>query len=234
MSEHPKLPVPVRAAIERTQDQMRRELQQKFTLLFSPPFPQVEINITGIVAPRKRPGTLLLELQQYAVEMFDTEARHYVVHARNDAEIQLWLNFLITKTMADVQNDFSSYVRAHNFHCSEAERKQAIMDALGDSAEVFANALKSNNRSKKTVIDASTPRVAGEISTSEIKRKRRLSNTITSHEAVRKLEAFLRTSPLTKAQFATRAETTERTLRSSSRWQQRSKALRFGAPTGRT
>jgi hypothetical protein len=124
MANGPNLPLEVLASIERAREQILLHAQVTWRMLFLP-----EWGLLKDPSPKTpKPASLKLELQQYSLALFDAEAQHYLKYAKDEAELRSWLQPVAARVGDEVARD--AFDSSQDVHCSEAERRKAISDAL--------------------------------------------------------------------------------------------------------
>lgn len=162
----------------------------------------------GKPAPPKRPEELKVTLWQYADSLFYVEASKY---PKPDERLRRWLENLAsrleTRVLRQVRDlERGSFQRNLSYHqLSNEEMLEAVQEGLAASIEKWCP-VESLNHSR-----ALSPSV---IATPRNSPATRLSGTVTSLTAARKLEAHLAKNCLGMTEFANLVPTTDRTLRS--------------------
>ena len=141
--------------------------------------------------PVRQPKKLVHIVRSYARELFEVEATKYP----NNRFLKLWLDELENR-IYDAITDRISHLENIHYHASEETAHAAILDSLRHSGIQRLHGL--------TYMPSRD--------TSAVKRKR-LTSTITSHKAVKKLEAYLAEKNMALDEFAKKAQTTGRSLR---------------------
>jgi hypothetical protein len=144
----------------------------------------------------KQPKKLIHILRQYAAELFEVEAKRYP----ESEFLKLWLNDLKNKTY-NIMTDRMMQMDNLRYHASEDSMREAIWVSL--ETAVLQNLDKPLPGPKTQVADRSPSA-----------KMKRLKSTITSPAAVKKLDAYLEAKGIGLTDFASRAQTTDRTLRS--------------------
>lgn len=160
--------------------------------------------------PPKRPINLRNILYVYAGELFREEASKY---PNDDFRLPHWLSKLAERTGKRVMKgvdevEASGNINSLAYHgVTESEMCRTVNEALRKTLEDF---LQNNQASLKTsgIPSAVTERVLHLPSAPE-----RLSSRVTSLVAAKKLEDYLKAKGMGLTEFATRAQTTDRTLR---------------------
>src|ERR1035438_3053377 len=144
MANGPNLPLEVLASIERAREHILVHAQVTWRMLFLP-----EWGLLKDPSPKKpKPASLKLELQQYSLALFDAEAQHYVKYAKDEPELRSWLQPAAARIGAEVaDNAFDS---SQDFHCSKAERLNAISDALNKRVDHWVGQKQSEIDRKST------------------------------------------------------------------------------------
>ena len=91
--------------------------------------------------PRK-PATLKLELQRYASELFDAEAKQYLKCSESETELRSWLDALVTCVADEVFKE--TYSASHDIDCPATERRTAIFDGLKDRVDYWIIAARTD------------------------------------------------------------------------------------------
>ena len=76
----------------------------------------------------KKPATLKLQLCKFSVDLFDAEAEYYPKYAKDEAELRSWLQPVAARVGDEVGRD--ALDSSQDFHCSKADRLNAISYAL--------------------------------------------------------------------------------------------------------
>ncbi|HMD97706.1 MAG TPA: hypothetical protein VKM93_10315 [Terriglobia bacterium] len=152
--------------------------------------------------PPKRPKKLCNILRAYAVDLFIIEAYKYPPDPRMDH----WLAVLaarIGKTVMDTlpKPDASIHTFVNlTYHARTEEMQEAVSEALTKEVQDYLS---------KWAFRRTTPNAESTAPEPE-----RLKATITSPAAARRMEKYLRDNGIGLTDFASRAQTTDRTLRS--------------------
>ena len=227
MAERPALPLETQAEIEHARDLVYSTRLLLYDLLFG-------VGSLGFAAkalappgqgPLRKPATLKLELQRYASALFDAEACFYMKHARTESELRSWLNTLSTSIEAEVMKE-----AAQNFHCTVSERKEAIVEGLDRRIEHWIKTAQTDSDATmvrlqntiergKEVLEHSreenrqSQQVAPPILPEPKPTRPRLSAMITSPGSAKRMEEYITSRGMGMTEFATKAGTTDRTLR---------------------
>jgi hypothetical protein len=160
----------------------------------------------GEPRPPQRPERLTLLLQGYANALFVTEAERYPNHP----QLGHWLARLAERVVAKVMETIKQIDKKNKLYSlayhglSETQMRQIMTKELGEATK---KRLDSNQAISAASHDGAIakPTVPTE--------KQRLSATVTCPAAARKLESYLRANAIGLTEFATKAQTTDRTLR---------------------
>jgi hypothetical protein len=119
------------AAIEREREAIYEHARVTFDLL---PIGKSTVDrisrfSSSPMAPHQnKSATLRLQLGEFSANLFNAEAKHYLKYAKDEAELRSWLQPIAARIGGDVARD--AFESSQTFHCSEADRRKAISDAL--------------------------------------------------------------------------------------------------------
>jgi len=228
---NPKLPLEVQAEIELAQERVRNEAQLNWPMLFGAQSAQ---GFNALFPKYPRQAQLKLQLRGYATALFDLEAAYYPQYAKDELELQGWLAALAANLLLEMSKDLDAYKSAHDFHCPIAERQDAIMDALlertvhwleiskhqyklsllgGKLEPLLASSAPSPRPELEQQINASAETKREIEPVANITTTARLPGTVNSPSAARKMEAYITSKGFSQTEFASLAQTTDRTLR---------------------
>jgi len=134
MPNGPRLPLQVHALIERERSAIFGTAETKYNLLFGGiliDLPDFSLITTLKHSPpvSRQADNLILQLQGYALELFDVTAKQLVKHASDGTELTAWLTDLGATTEAEVKAHCTDNSR-YDFHCSPSARTEALREAL--------------------------------------------------------------------------------------------------------
>jgi hypothetical protein len=232
MTNRPIFPVEIRAEIEQAREAIFSD-KKRFNLIFLPVFEMrliQAISDSRTSAPVQRmPATMELQVRDLTAMLFHAEAKHYRELAPDADTLRVWL----TEYRAGVTHEVKKLIsdERQNFHLS-AENRIAVIDRTLDSeieqiikakaAVAAKSSLLSTGQRKELLpqsnlssvkrlgsIELSVPSSSPQIRS----HKRRLSASITSPAAVRRVEQYLNSHTITLTDFASLVPTTDRTIR---------------------
>jgi hypothetical protein len=132
MREQPSLSLGTQAAIE----QERRLLFSQAPSVYRFLFRRDDVaKMLGNPVLHRMPASLKQELQHFSSTLFDAEAKHYIKLARDETELQAWLQKLIVQISSEVTKFFEQFSLFHNFHCPSSERLSAVADGLNTRSD---------------------------------------------------------------------------------------------------
>ena len=159
MAQRPELPLEEEAAIERDREHILEIAKAMWPLLFAQYLPNS--------SERPKPANLQLQLREYSCALLDAEAQYYMKHSPDDATLRSWLEFAATSIESQVLKETDS--PRHEFHCTSAERKFAIMQALSARVEFWIDEAGKDfavaMRRAQGVLDESTKIMRGILGT---------------------------------------------------------------------
>lgn len=137
----PNLPLEVQAAIEDAWE----SLELQYPRLFDNPF-RVSVNVSQVSfgLGRPRPSATKLELQRYAIALFDAEAKHYIKRASSDYELRLWLIGLKSRIEDGVSKNIATRGSKEIRQCVEEERNKIVGDGLMQRIDHWAKTAESD------------------------------------------------------------------------------------------
>ena len=141
MAERPKLPLKVQAEIESARERVlssRLSFDMLFPLMETSPLfsPLVRSSFFPI---QPRPATLKLQLSQYSSALFNAEVQYYPGYARDGTEMKSWLKETALRIASEVLSDIQPCAAYHDLHCTASERKQSLIDTLGQGIDYWVD-----------------------------------------------------------------------------------------------
>jgi hypothetical protein len=131
MDDREILSLEEQAAIERSREAIFKYAAKSYDLL---PIGKSTVERVSQFSARpralheKKPATLKIQLCEISVNLFDAEAQHYPKYAKDEAELRSWLQPVAARIAYEVGRE--ALDSSQDFHCSKAERLNAISDAL--------------------------------------------------------------------------------------------------------
>jgi DNA-binding Xre family transcriptional regulator len=186
--------------------------------------------------PPRQPLRLFKRLGEYTCALFDAESQRYP----NAPQLPAWLLDLTSRIEAMVMTNLAEIEKGSlldigtprgslTYHATWDEMRTSIRALLKDRREkfkpkpaaryigpggrmTFSFPSSYEYRVEPPKLQQPTTKTAPIADTSKLAKRKRLSNTVTSEIAARKLEAFLEASPVEKTDFAGSVGITPRTL----------------------
>ena len=134
MSERPKLPLDIQAAIEDTREAVLKKHLADLSLLFTS---DSILPISPIHMATPKPAKLKLQIRQFASTLFDIEASRYPQHATSTQQLKDWLNALAVIVEGEVAKELTPFALLHDFHCSAQERSDTITEVLRERIDFW-------------------------------------------------------------------------------------------------
>jgi len=154
------------------------------------------INQDPSSAPIRQHRKLLRIMESYATALFDAEAKRYPSHHKGTEQ---WLGALALETF-ETMTDRLRFARL-GYHASEDEIKATVIEAIRVRANAYISSVLGP-------LPLELPEQSG------VPKVKTMPSTIASPKAARKLEDYLNAKGIGLTDFASRAQTTDRTLRS--------------------
>ncbi len=157
---------------------------------------------------------LLQAIRQYAIALFDTEADQFE-RVRQNQEYQIWLSRLAERTNGRVltaldrldESDPESIMLAYH-GLQKRDIVESLREALWERTRDYSQGHTPSHLSQKLQeTQSSLPKP------SKPTREPRMSASIVSPSAARKMEAYMNAHGLDQTQFAIQAQTTDKTIR---------------------
>lgn len=132
LADLPNLPLESKALIEHARVNVIRTREVCYPLCFESPIGSIlkGLQTSVLTYSPKMPSTLMVQLKNYATELFDAEAGVYIKHAGSDFELRIWLSSLALRIEAEVTKETEVRSRSHDYHCTLTERISAIREGL--------------------------------------------------------------------------------------------------------
>lgn len=200
MAERPKLPLEALAEIENERERLGTyefglPVKYKYKLLFN-----AFAGLEALQPFYPKPANLKVELQSYAAEIFNAEARQYPRYATDENELRSWLEWLKAKITSEVTQELQPHAAYHDQHCPSSERLQVIDQKLFDLTQHWVREFRAKvARNEKRIAAKAVPA--------------RLPGFIYSPKAAGRMESFLRENNILQKDFAIAVGCDERTLR---------------------
>jgi len=157
MAKRPTLPLEARIAIEQGRDEIFKTAAIRFNMLFNPILDIASLS-AGLSMPdvprQPMPATLAQQLQQYSTALFDVEAKQHASRTSDAEQLRTWLEDLASDTESELKKIVSK--DRLNFHCTVAERSQAVKDGLRNRVTYWVE-LKAKQRRTPVPDEPITP-----------------------------------------------------------------------------
>ncbi len=226
-SDRPELSLDIECQIEEAQNQIhahywpRFEQMQELTSAARQDYRKLGKHL-GPPMP-KQPNALRLLLRQYAIALFDSEAEYYP----EAPGLLHWLGCLAGRIHSMVLGKILEIEEVGQFrystlkyHLSSEQMIRAISDGLQEHTlqthvkRGLAQQLNESQQRLKSSANLSSASAPSRPNKPlEEQKSKRMPSTITSLIAARKVEAYIQQKGMGLTEFATRAGTTDRTLR---------------------
>jgi hypothetical protein len=183
------------------------------------------VSALGLIGPLqpKQPLYLKSTLGNYACELFNIETKRYPA---DDRQLPQWLATLarrieaiILAKLAELTRSTGLLMHSMEYHLAKNEIVEAIRTSLAKRIETYVSRSPTQPtpvRSKVAVIDEGTRirQAKGLNATRDHVKSKRFTGIITSQPAARRMEDDIERKGLELTDFAAKAGTTDRTLRS--------------------
>jgi hypothetical protein len=219
----PDLGSDIRLEIEQEREDINKNYLQQLSSFLVEDFPMLAL------PQSRKPETLKRLVASYAFSLFHVEAKRYI--SDDDSELAHWLAKLAQRVVEDVEGmidalESGSLIGKLSYHATKLQMREAMSEALRKNANVYLadphyaltrlpkQAKKLPITTKRRIASTKSKRIQAKTQARPKEKRVRLSSTITSPTAARKLERFLVAKAMGVPEFAEKAQTTDRTIRS--------------------
>jgi hypothetical protein len=164
--------------------------------------------------PLPRPAQFVKCLQEYASLLFTVEADHYE-RFRGEGRHPQWVRRLADRIVLKVLDAVEKIdqgnlnVTVWNHGITQPDMKKAVQDALGKLANQYEWKDAGPRPQAEPVKESTTPQALK----SEPAARQRMSATIHSPSAARKMVEYMNAKGMNQTEFSIQAQTTEKTIR---------------------